>query len=300
MLNWDDLRVFLQVARVRTLSAAAERLQVDQSTVGRRLTALEEAAGVRLFERSVRGYALSAAGESIVTGIEQIEAHAFSVEQKLRGQDGRSDGVVRVATSDSFASWFLIPRLAGLRAAHPGVVVELVTGNRPVDLGKREADISLRLTKPTQPQLVARKLGEAAWACYASGAYLAARGTPSLARRLQGHDVIGFEDELAGTIGAQWMKQHTGRARVVGSSNSLTCQAAAVVAGLGVCALPCVFGDREPSLQRVGSKVIGQHEIWLVVHPDVRVSARVRVVLDYLTRVVKQEAALLAGRSRRA
>jgi DNA-binding transcriptional LysR family regulator len=300
MFAWDDLRVFLHLAREGTLSAAARTLGVDQSTVGRRLNALEDAAGTRLFDRSHGGYVLSAAGEAVLASAEQVEAQTLAIEQKLRGHDGADEGTVRLATSDSLATWFLVRHLPRLRERHPGIALELVTGNRPVDLGRREADISLRLTKPTQEQLVARRLGVAAWSVYAANSYVKQRGLPSLSKQFQGHDVIAFDTELAGTIGAKWMREHTAKASVVLTTNSLTCQAEAVLAGLGISALPCVFGDREPSVRRVLADTVGQHEVWLVVHPDVRASARVRAVLDYLTQLIRAEAPLLSGQPKKS
>ena len=213
-------------------------------------------------------------------------------------EDARLEGRVRVATSDSFAAWFLLPRLASLRAAHPGIVIELVTGNLPVNLARREADLSVRLSKPTQPHLVARSLGPAAWALYASEAYAARRAPLDPRRHLEGHDVIGFDDELARTIGARWLREHGDRGRVVLSSSSLLSQAAAVVAGLGVSPLPCLFGDVQPGLRRLLPGVIGHHDVWLVVHPDVKTSARVRAVMDYFIALIQKEAPLLAGRKR--
>lgn len=297
MLAWDDLRVFLSVAREGTLSGAARKLRVDQSTVGRRLATLERAAGARLFERTPSGYVLTTAAESVLAAIQQIEAQTVAVERKLSGRDTRVEGRIRVATSDSFASWFLVRHLPRFTSAHPGLLIELVTGNQPADLSRREADVSLRLQKPTQPHLIARRLLSAGWALYASASYVGDRGKPSLRAHCAGHDVIGFDPELAGTIGAKWLSTHATRARVVLTTNSLTCHAQAVLSGLGVSPLPCVFGDGEPSLVRVAPGLIGHHDLWLVVHPDLRESARVRAVLDFLTSLVRAEAALISGAS---
>lgn len=296
MLAWDDWRVFLHIVREGTLSAAARTLKVDQSTVGRRLSALEQAAGSRLFERSSGGFTLSAAGQAVLASARRLEDETLAIEQKLRGHDRGEQGSVRLATSDSLAAWFLIRKLPGFRERYPGIALELVTGNRPVDLARREADISLRLSKPTQPHVIARRLGTAAWAAYACRTYVQRRGLPRVSQQFEGHDVITYDAELAGTVGARWMHEHTSRARVVLTTNSLICQSEAVVAGLGASALPCVFGDRAKDLRRVTPKTVGEHEIWLVVHPDVRQSPRVRAVLDYLTQVMRDEAAWLSGR----
>lgn len=300
MVDWAEFRFFLAIAREGTLSGAARRLKVDQSTVGRRLAELEGTSKARLFDRTPDGYVLTAAGEAVLPLVEEIEAAAISVERRLVGEDASLEGTVRVATSDSLAAWFLVPRLPALRARHPGVLLELVTGNLPVNLARREADLSLRLSKPEQPNLIARCLGQAAWALYASKSYLRALRGARPRAKLEGHDVIAFGRELERTIGARWLAENGERGRVALTSNSLVAHGAAVVAGLGVSPLPCLFGDVQTSLQRVIPGVIGHHDVWLVVHPDVKRSAKVRVVMDELTRLVKDEAPLLAGRSTRS
>jgi DNA-binding transcriptional LysR family regulator len=296
MLDWNDFRIVLAISREKTLSAAARSLKVDQSTVGRRLAAFESAAGTRLFDRTPDGYLLTAAGEAIREAMAAVETQALSVERKLAGGDARLEGVVRLATSDSFATWFVVPRLRLFRARFPGIMIELLTGNPPVSLARREAELSLRLSKPTEPNLVARRIGSAAWAAYASDAYLAEHGAPDPRTHFVGHEVVGYQEELARTVGAQWLRERADRAAVVLTSNSLVSHARAVLAGLGVGALPCIAGDVEPSLRRL-SGVIGHHGIWLVVHPNVRHSARVRAAMSFLSEIVKDEAELLSGRA---
>lgn len=294
-MDWDDFRVLLALARERTLSGAARRLGVDQSTIGRRLATLELAANARLFDRTPEGYVLTVAGEAVLPSIEEIEGAAIAVERRLVGHDLRLEGRVRVALSDSFAMWFVVPRLHALHAQHPGIQVELVTGNQPVDLARREADISLRMAKPEQPNLIARRIGRAAWALYASQKYLEARGVPDVEAGLPDHDVIGFETELRRTAGAAWVREHAKHARVAFSTNSLLSLATAVDAGLGVSPLPCLYGDVQPGLRRLPGGIVGHHEIWVVVHPDVRTSARVRLVMKFLTDLIENEAKLIGG-----
>jgi DNA-binding transcriptional LysR family regulator len=295
MLDWDDFRVFLALARAGTLSAAARALQVNQSTMSRRLAALEAAAGARLFERTASGYSLSAAGEAVRSHVEQLEAQAIGIERQLLGQDARPTGRVRLAASDSFAAWFLVPHLAAFQRLFPGVELELFTGNQPVNLARREADISLRLSRPKEPHLIARRLGAAAWAVYAASSYLALHGKPSARGRMRGHRLIALGTELRSTVGARWLASQGNLGEVILRCNSLISQAAAVVSGLGVSPLPCLFGDREPSLVRALPHTVGAHDIWLVVHPDVKSSARVRAVMDYLTELVVSAAPLLSG-----
>jgi len=298
MLDWDDFRVFLALARSGTLSAAARALQVNQSTMSRRLAALEVAAGARLFERTASGYSLSAAGEAVRGHVEQLEAEAIGIERQLLGQDARPTGRVRLAASDSFAAWFLVPRLAAFQRLYPGIELELVTGNQPVNLARREADISLRLSRPKEANLIARRLGLAAWAVYAASSYLSRHGKLSARGRMRGHRLIALAEDLRGTVGARWLAKQGNLGEVVLRCNSLISQAAAVVSGLGVSPLPCLFGDCEASLERALPHTVGAHDIWLVVHPDVKSSARVRAVMDYLTELVVSAAPLLSGTGR--
>jgi DNA-binding transcriptional LysR family regulator len=133
---------------------------------------------------------------------------------------------------------------------------------------------------------------------YASVSYLARYGRPSLRGRLRGQRVVGLDTELRGTVGARWLAKQGNAASVVLTCNSLLTQATAVVAGIGLSPLPCLFGDPEPNLERIVPRTIGHHDLWLVVHPDIRSNARVRAVMDYLSELVLSEAALLSGNPR--
>ena len=158
-MNWDDIRVFLAVRRAGTLRGASRELGVDQTTVGRRLAALESGLGVTLFLRSPGGYALTGEGERALAAAERMERLAVSLERQAAGADARIDGEVRVTTTDALAVDFVIPAIERLRASHPGVRVILGTTTRLLDLGRREADIAVRTSRPTQPSLIVRKSG---------------------------------------------------------------------------------------------------------------------------------------------
>ena len=295
MIAWDDFRVVLAIAREGSLSGAARRLKVDQSTVSRRLAALESATQTQLFSRTPKGYVPTAAAEAVLVSIEHIEGSAIAVERALVGQDAQLEGRVRLATSDSLAAWYLVPRLHVLRAQHPGVSVELVTGTEPVNLARRDADVSLRMSKPAQPNLIARRLGRAAWAVYAAHTYIARRGAPDLALHLEGHDAVVLDDALQNTVGARWQRRCGERGHPVLASNSLLAHAAGIVAGLGVGPLPCLYGDTRLELSRLGTDTIGHHDLWLVVHPDVKKNSRVRAVMDAVANLIEGDGALLSG-----
>lgn len=286
--EWSDYRYFLAVGRAGSLSAAARGLGVDQSTVGRRLAALEAAVGARLFDRTPEGYVLTAAGESVRGDVERLEDGFLAVERRLAGGDARVAGVVRVATTEMFASMFIIPHLAALRSRHPGLSLDLVAGIHPVDLSRREADLAVRLgAPPKQPNLIVRAIGEARFALYAAPSYLARRARPHLRGGLKGHAIVGYGGEMAAVPIARWLDEQGRNAEVAFRANTIAAVHDAVQAGLGLGVLPCGLGDRD--LVRVSS-LAGASPIWTVVHEDLARTGRVRAVLQFLSDTLRRDA----------
>ena len=297
MLHWDDLRFFLSVHRARSLSAAGRTLRVDQATVGRRVRGLEKSLGVRLFDRTPDGYAPTPAGETLVGHAERVEAEALAAERELSGREAQVAGTVRVSTTIAFAQSFLIARLARLRERHPDVLLEVIAENREVSLTHREADIALRLSRPTQPLLVTRRLGMVGTALFASGAYLAARGRPG--PDLAGHDLIHYDESFQPAAETGWLAAHARGARTVIKLTTSPGMLAACRAGMGIALLPAysALGVRE--LERLDPPgIVVERGLWLVVHRDLRHAARVRAVCDFVAEVVEKEAKLL-GTGRR-
>jgi len=292
--EWSDYRYFLAVARAGSLSAAARRLRVDQSTVGRRLAALEAHVGARLFDRTPEGYALTAEGESVRAEVEQLEHGFLAVERRLAGGDARLAGTVRLATTETFATGFLIPHLGRLRAEHPALALELVLGNQLVDLARREADLALRLgAPPKQPNLIARRIGSGGFALYAAPRYLARHGTPQLRGGLRGHAIVAYGGELANAPLGRWLADHAPDAEVVVRANTVDAVHAAVIAGLGLGVLPCMLQDK---LDRVGGgSPLGSAPIWTIVHEDLARNARVRAVLGFVSGLVHDHRRNLSG-----
>ncbi len=295
VFDWNDARYFLAIARGRSLSAAGRTLRVQQSTVGRRLAALESSLGARLFDRTPGGYLPTQAGESLLTHAERMEDEALSAERALLGREGRIAGVVRVTAAQAFGNDFVVPMLARLHAEQPEILVELVADNANLSLTKREADLALRLGKPRQPLLVVRRLGEVLTGLYGSRAYLSRRGRPRGAE-LTGHDFVDYDDTYLQKETMTWYRQCTrgGRCtfRVNGSHGIL----AAVKAGLGVGPLPCWLGDQTEGLERVLPTISRGDELWLVMHRDLRHVARVRAVVEFFGREMRREAPRLLGR----
>jgi DNA-binding transcriptional LysR family regulator len=281
-------------ARAGTLAGAARTLGVRHTTVGRRLEVLEEALGASLFMRTPDGFALTDAGSGILALAEEMERAATAVERRAAGSDDRIEGVVRLTTSEAF-SGFLVRRLDVLHALHPKLIVEILGGNRFFDLSRGEADLAVRFAPTTQPDLIAKRIGDAGWSVYASKAYLARRGTPASFDDLLGHDVIGFDETMSGIPGARWLSDHAGRAEVVLRGNSILSPLNATVIGMGISVLPCFLAEAEPTLKRLLPDVVGSRELWLVCHPDVARIARVRTVIDFVTELVAREAVVLRG-----
>jgi DNA-binding transcriptional LysR family regulator len=293
-MDWNDLRYFLAVRRAGSLAGAARALKVEHSTVSRRLAALEDALGAKLFLRGPDGFTSTPAGDKLATHAESMEAAATAIDRQVTGGDERVDGTVRLTTSEVF-SGFVVKRLGALRARHPDLVVEVLSGNQAFDLARGEADVALRIMATSDPELLVRKLVDCGWAMYAARGYVEQRGLPASPEDLAGHDIIGFDDTLAKVPGALWLEAHGAGARVVLRGNSIMAVLNACLAGLGVTVLPCFLGDVEPTLARLAPKHLGTRPMYLVVHPDRARVARVRVVMDFVAEIMSAEAQLLNG-----
>jgi DNA-binding transcriptional LysR family regulator len=293
-LDWDDFRYFLAVHRAGTLAGAARSLRVQHSTVGRRLEALEEVLGARLFLRTPDGFVVNSAGAAILPLVEEAEHALAAVKRIVQGSDERIEGVVRLTTSEAF-SGLLVRRLPELRSLHPELIVEVLAGNRSLDLSCGEADVAVRIAATEQPDLVCKRVGDAGWSLYASESYVLRRGMPSSPSDLAGHDVIGFDESMAAVPGAIWLDRHGAGAHVVIRGNSILAVLNAAIVGMGLAVIPCFMGDGEPTLKRLTAELLGSREIWLVFHPDVARLARVRRVIDFVTAVILEESARLRG-----
>ena len=293
MFDWSDARVFLSVCERLSFTAAAKDLRMDQTTVGRRIAALETALAARLFNRGPAGLTLTSAGEEARALAEQLRVAASTLDRRLRGRDRLTDGSVRITTAESFARAFLAPRLAGFCRQHPGIELSVKTDNRALSLTRGEADLAVRHWKPSQLGLVARKIGRVSFALYASPSYLAEG-------RADADDVfLGFEDELATMPEAEWLSERRG-GRPVLRSNSRAVLESAAAAGVGIAILPCYLGDAHAGLTRVGSPEFTLvRDLWLVLHAELQTQARVRAVADYVIDEVAKAQEVLLGRPKR-
>ena len=293
-MDWNDVRYFLAVARAGSLAGAARTLKVEHSTVGRRLDAFERALGARLFLRGPTGFQLTTTGTQLLPLAENVERAIEALSRQGSGDDGRLEGTVRLTTSEVM-SGFLMKSMLALRAQHPALRIEILSGNRTFDLARGEADLAVRIAPTSQPDLIVRTLAVCAWALYAATTYAERCGLLSDATALAGHDIIGFDESLANVPGALWLSQHAVGASFPLRANSIIAALNAAHAGVGIAAIPCFLADREPTLRRLSPTIIGTRDVFLVVHPDALRVARVRAVMDFLIELFKNERDFLAG-----
>jgi DNA-binding transcriptional LysR family regulator len=296
MLEWDHLRVVLAVHRGGSMQAAAGSLRVDRATVLRRLDAVEARLGARLFDRRRDGCAPTRVGLEIVATAEGIEQAMIALEHRVRGDDRRAEGAVTVTVPEFSAVKVLLPALPRLRAAHPGLTIELRIGHGFLNLARGEADIALRNRRPDHNSLVSRRVGTVAIGLFASRAYVNERGAPA-AEAYAGHDFILFDESLAGMPGVGWIEDRLAGARVALRSNEILPLLAAARAGAGIAYLPAIAAFDEPDLMPVAPGIIGRPDIFLITHRELRRRARVRVAFDFIVRLCTERAPALQGAS---
>lgn len=284
--EWDGLRVALAISRGGTFSAAARALGVDHTTIARRLSALEDDLGHRLFERQSTGFVLTAAGEEAVAAAERMEAEGDGLLRRLDGASALLTGRVRLTATPQIAAKLIAPALAGLMREHPHLQVELIGDDRALDLSRREADLAVRLSQPDQNGLVARKIGE-----FAVGLYAGATD----ARPFAAQAFLAYESNEGGRLQRQFFELAP-QERIMMRSNSMQVLTEAARAGLGAALLPCFVGDEDASLRRVETpRPLENLPLWPVFHEDLRRSPRVRAVASFLVDLTLATRARLAG-----
>ena len=279
-MDWDNARIFLAIYRKGTLRAAAGELNIDQATVGRRLNALEDSLGARLFLRTPSGYMATPAGELAVTAAESMEQAALRFQREMQGIDNRLSGVVRVTTSDTMASHFVIDAMRRLHMTHPEIRIVLSTGTEITSLTRREADLAVRTLKPTSPDLISRHLTKRSMGLYATKGYLKERGMPIPGNGLAGHDIVIYQDTVAPRHREKICMEPVINARVAMEVNSGLMLLDAARKGMGVTELPCHMADGDPQLTRIWPERADHYDVWLVMHSDLSRSARVRAAAD--------------------
>ncbi|WP_334012077.1 LysR family transcriptional regulator [Burkholderia cepacia] len=279
-MNWDDARVFLAVHRTGTLREAAAVLDVDQATVGRRLTALEKALGAKLFLKTSSGYVVTQVGEHSLQAAEAMEQAACEFERRVQGSDDRLEGEVRVTTTDSLAMDFVVPAIRELRRKCPSIHVILTTSVQVLNLTRRDADLAIRTVMPENPDLVRRKLAEWEVGLFASREYLDAHGEPAIGAAFEGHDLVVYQPGTTSNQGHALCGESMERGRIVAQVSSSLMLAASIRSGIGIGELPAYMAQDDDSLVRIWpdrTRAV-PYQVWLVSHTDLNRTARVRAV----------------------
>jgi DNA-binding transcriptional LysR family regulator len=293
-LDWGNLRFFLELARNGSLSLAARQLGVDRTTVARRVAALEEELCVSLFERGPQGWDRTPAGQELAELAGRVEQDVLALARHVDARDRAVEGTVRLTTASHLAAHLFVPGLRPLRERHPGLVLEIAADQRTFDLTRREADLAVRMGRPRDAGLVMRKLSDVAYGLYASRTYLGGRRA---AVDLAGDLFLTFDESLASTPQERWLARVAPERKVAFRSNATAALMAAARLGLGVAVLPRFLAGRDAGLVRLEGPEPVRHELWLLVHGDLRRAPRVKAVIDWIDEVVEREGAALAGRA---
>jgi DNA-binding transcriptional LysR family regulator len=284
-LSWDDVRYFLCLARSGSLSAAARLLAVEHSTVARRIGALETAIQLRLFNRLPRGWQLTDEGKTLLEAAERIELEAHAFGRAIQGMTAMQ-GTVRLSAPPALSSHFLMPLMAQRYKEWEGIQLDLVGEIRAANLHRRDADLALRLSRPEEPGLMARRLGSAGYGLYGSSRW------KRVARAKRQY--IGYGEALQGGPHRAWLAQCADGAPYVLAASDFAILHQACRSGLGLTILPHFIARNDEALIEFDSGLDAmQRDIWLTVHPDLRRSPRVQRIAGLLAQIVQEQAALL-------
>jgi DNA-binding transcriptional LysR family regulator len=288
-MNWDDVRIFLAVARTGQILAASKRLGVNHATLSRRLTALEEALKTRLFIRRTNGCELTAEGDVFLASAERMETEMLAAQANLGRTDTAIAGTVRIGAPDGFGVSFLAPRMGRLIERHPELKIQLVPVPRSFSLSQREADIAITLERPEQGRLISSKLTDYTLGLYASRGYLNLNGTPEDAEALKNHRRIGYVEDLIFSPSLNFTGEVMRNWNAGFEISSAIGQTEAVRSGAGIGILHNYVARQYPDLVRVMPETAILRTYWTIFHESARDLARVRIVADFLHELVREE-----------
>jgi DNA-binding transcriptional LysR family regulator len=297
VFDWNDLRYFIAVARGGSTLAAAKALRLSQSTVHRRLEALERQLGQQLVVRHPTGYRLTELGEELRSDAERVEQSVTDFERRATawGKDVR--GTVKVTCPDEVGSRLLTSGLIDkFSERYPALRVEFVMSDRNLNLAKGQADIALRGVVPTDETLIGRKIAESAWAVYASKAYARRCGPIKRPEDIDDHSIILFDGAMRDHRSARWLRSVAPNARIAARANNLPAMLLATKSGAGLATLPVIVGEKDDALVRVLGPVQDiATPFYLLMHEDLKRTPRVRVLFDFLIEALPQLQQLLSG-----
>ncbi|MEW9836081.1 LysR family transcriptional regulator [Mesorhizobium marinum] len=288
-MNWDDVRIFLAVARAGQILGAARRLELNHATVSRRVAALEDALGAKLFRRLTTGSELTPAGERLLDVAERMEAEMIAARSALAQGDEAVSGTVRIGAPDGFGVAFLASRLGALTAEHRDLRIQLVPVPRSFSLSRREADIAITTERPQEGRLVAQKLVDYSLGLYASREYVASNGLPEAQSDLMAHRLVGYVPDLVFSPSLAYAQEFSPEWDAAFSISSALGQVEAVRSGAGIGILHAFIARAMPDLVPVEAAKPIRRAYWLVYHESVRPLRRIQAVAAFITGAVERE-----------
>lgn len=296
MLNWDDVRFFLALARAGNTVAAGKALRVNASTVARRVQGLEETLSVRLFDRDGVRYRLTDTAHQLLSEAEQVEAAVHGLERRAVLSEQRAAGTLRLTCTEGTAIFMLRPVLRRFSERYPDITVNVLVSDQFVDIARGEADVALRIGRTQDENLVGRKLAELRWGLYASPRYLEQHGTPAGPEALDRHRVIGYDGQLRDIMAARWLRQHAPDRAFTTACDTLTGIIMVANAGTGIALLPMQLGEKESGLCRIDAPVKGIiTPMWVLMHRDMRLVPRIRAFVDFMVTEMRDHGEELLG-----
>lgn len=287
-IRWDDLQIVLAIAETGSLSGAGRRLRMSHATVYRRLSDMEQRLGVALFHRTRSGYTQTVAGEDLAASAARVQDEIKGAERRLAGQDLRLSGTIRVTTTDTLFAGLLAKVLAGFRKRYPEIELEVVISNQLHSLSRREADVAIRPTRKPPEALVGRRIGEIRQAVYGQAQQWQTARCPLGLATLADEPWIGPDPYMGDTVLENWMAVDSRRSKTRYRLDSMLAMALAAKTGCGIAVLPCYLADADDRLQRLTDPVPElATQLWLLTHPDLRQTARIRRFMDYVVNGIR-------------
>lgn len=283
MFDWDDMRVFLAVARARKIAPAARTLGLDPTTLTRRIGRLEKALGAQLFELRQGERVLSEQGQAMLAHAERVESASLAAMEEATGKSRTVTGQVRLSVAEGFGTWVLAPGLASFHARHPGIRLDLISASGFLNPSKREADMALMLARPQRGRLTLQRLGDYRLHLYAAPAYLEQRGMPERPADLLNHILIGYVPDFIFSPELDYLNEvHSGLEAHL-RATSINIQHRMIAEGAGVGILPDFIGRKDAMLQPLLADAVQiTRSFWLVIHEDLRTLPRIEAVAQWL------------------
>ena len=293
-MNWDDIKIFLEVARSERLSEAAKRLNVDASTISRRLHKLEEHITTKLFERTIDGHILTFEGQRLLRSACKMEQDAYNALNDIQNSNKPNAGLVRIGVTEAFGNFFIATNLIELQHKYPDIQLDLLQFSRFVKISRNEADIAIAIEKPKSTSMIVAKLCDYKLQLYAHPNYLNNLSQPLTLNNLDQQQWVSYVDNLLFTEQLDYLKDISNKVAPHFRSTSVVSQYSAIKSGLGIGILPCFLADTDKSLVKLFSQDISiVRSFYLVTHPESKRLSQVATVWEYLKMLVQKKSTLL-------